>query len=761
MIYYRNHNFYDNEKPILLMAGEVHYFRLPKSRWSMHLDLAKAMGLNTIATYVPWIGHVEKENDLDFGKTDIYDLNGFIELCKEKGFYVFLRPGPYVMAELMNEGIPEWVFEKYPDVKPKTIDGKPIQGPIVDYLHPGFLHEVHTWYQQLLHEIGHHLQQHGGPIIGIQLDNEIGMLPWVSRQSIDSPYFMPNSIHKNDLYQKRLSCGEYEREYYLAYAKALESMFINLGVKDMNYFINIHGTSHGRGKTFPIGISQLMLTWQKTKMIPGTDVYFGNLTIEDVHDYYIIHEFLEATLEGEQPLTSLEFNCGDGNFGDNLASRTLPSAADFKLRMNMAQGYKMINYYLLTGGFNPRFKYGALRHSPFIAITGERHGYAAPIQPDGTTNYTFDRLARTTRMLTSLSPYIGELKPMKDDIAIAWISDIYMTTIADEKNPVVKDIQTAHEFQRNGVVWDTLIKQMMLLNYQLGAIDLERRPIDPQKTKLVIVPTTRFMANDLQQKLIDYHKQGGKLILAGECPTRNLLGQEDTLLLDYLGIRSKPVMVDWEVPFITLTRRHPIREAQSFRSYFAQVTESKDQPLFQLMNTNESVGVLGNRFALISSSYPGHLEVTIDILNHLDVTSNLQLMDHQGHLIALMQGDKDPHLLHLINLDHFDQKVKISYRGKPLFQGKSLDVFSQDAMMLPLDFTIPQGKIIDSTAELLEIHDDYLAFRLTQEEDEIRLIVNRLITPSPSYTVHDTKDMVIIRSNTHAKLHDRIIIHFN
>ena len=759
MIYYRNHNFYDDEKPIVLMAGEVHYFRLPKSRWSMHLDLAKSMGLNTIATYVPWIGHVEKEHDLDFN--DIYDLNAFMELCKEKELYVFLRPGPYVMAELMNEGIPEWVFEKYPDIKPKTIDGKPIQGPIVDYMHPGFLHEVQTWYTQLIHEIGHHLQQNGGPIIGIQLDNEIGMLPWVSRQSIDSSYFMPNAIRKDNPYQRRLDHGTYEREYYLAYAKALEFMFIQLGVKNMNYFINIHGTSHGRGKTFPLGISQLMLTWKKTKMIPGTDVYFGNLTVEDFHDYYIIHEFLDATLESDQPLTSLEFNCGDGNFGDNLASRTLPSAADFKLRMNMAQGYKMINYYLLTGGFNPRFKYGSLRNNPFIAITGERHGYAAPIQPDGKTNYTFDRLARTTKMLTSLGATIGEFKAIKDDVAMAWISDSYMTTIADETNPIIKEIQAAHEFQRNGVVWDTLIKHMLLLHYQMGAIDLERSVIHPKKTKMIIVPTTRYMAHDIQQTLINYHQQGGKLILAGECPTRNLLGQEDTLLLDYLGIKAKPVMVDWEVPFLTLTRHQPIREAKSFRSYFAQVTGSNDQPLFQLIDTHESVGVLGDRFVFISSSYPGHLDITKDILQHLGLSSNFKLSHHEGHLLSFMQGNQDSYLLHLINLDHFDQKVKISFQNKPLFEGKSLDVFAQDAWMLPLNLTIPQGKIIDSTAELLDIHQNSLVFRLTQERDEIRLLTDRLIVESPLYTIHKSQTKIIIQSNVHAKLHDRITIYFN
>lgn len=762
MITYQQHAFYQDGKPLLLLAGEVHYFRLPMDRWDDILNRAKEMGLNCIATYVPWIAHVEREHDIDFGqKTDHFNLRRFIQLAQKKGFVVFLRPGPYIMAEMMNEGIPEWVFEKYPDLKPKTLEGKDVKGPIVDYLHPGFLYEVKLWYEQVLHEVFDLFQQHQGPIFGLQLDNEIGMLAWVTKQTLTSHEYPVTSPKSEDGYQRRLLAGRGERAYYLAYALKLQAIFEELGVKDMNYFINIHGTSHGRGKTFPIGISQLLSTWQKTKMIPGTDVYFGDLNLEDFHDYYIIHALLDATLTHDQPLTSLEFNVGDGNFGDNLAARQLPSAADFKLRMNIAQNYRMINYYLLTGGFNPLFKYGPLRENPFVAITGERHGYAAPIQPDGSTNYTYFRLAETTRMLGNLSPYLATQKQIKDPVAIAWISDQYMTSIVDTHYPEIEDVQRCHEMHRNSIIWDQVIKHLLLLHYQLDAIDLDQMMPDPKKHKLLVVPQTKYMAHEIQEKLVSYLNLGGKLILAGECPTRDTNGKPDLTLMHALGIEPKPILYDWEVDFLILRSEQKIQNTHHFRSNYAQPIQTDHQALFTRMQTGEKVGMISDQAVVITSGYPGHIAITKSWLDHFHFQPKLNLSDHQGHLVSLVQGDEHPHFIHLINLDHIDQTVNIGFEHMTLFNGQTLHIMAQDAIMLPLSLDLPQGHLVDSTAELIEISDHHLSFRLTQPQDVIHLITPRLIELSNDYIIRQECHHYTIISKHHAKVKKTLILHFN
>ena len=49
----------------------------------------------------------------------------------------------------------------------------------------------------------------------------------------------------------------------------------------------------------------------------------------------------------------------------------------------MAQGNRLINYYLFAGGHNPPLDEPVGDGNDRIAFTGERHGFAAPIDPEG------------------------------------------------------------------------------------------------------------------------------------------------------------------------------------------------------------------------------------------------------------------------------------------------------------------------------------------------------------------------------------------
>ena len=40
-----------------MISGEMHYPRVPREAWRQRMKMAKAMGLNTIGTYVFWNMH--------------------------------------------------------------------------------------------------------------------------------------------------------------------------------------------------------------------------------------------------------------------------------------------------------------------------------------------------------------------------------------------------------------------------------------------------------------------------------------------------------------------------------------------------------------------------------------------------------------------------------------------------------------------------------------------------------------------------------
>ena len=90
-------NFYLNGEPFQVISGSIHYFRVVPEYWRDRLEKLKAMGCNTVETYIPWNAHEPKKGEFCFeGRLD---LVRFVKLAQELGLYVILRPSPYICAE--------------------------------------------------------------------------------------------------------------------------------------------------------------------------------------------------------------------------------------------------------------------------------------------------------------------------------------------------------------------------------------------------------------------------------------------------------------------------------------------------------------------------------------------------------------------------------------------------------------------------------------------------------------------------------------
>jgi len=106
--------------PRLLISGEIHYFRLQRHDWEDRILKLKAAGGNTVASYIPWLCHELEtgEIDLDGHTRPELDLGVFIDLCAVHDMYFFARPGPFIMAEMKNEGMPYRLYENHPEIVP-------------------------------------------------------------------------------------------------------------------------------------------------------------------------------------------------------------------------------------------------------------------------------------------------------------------------------------------------------------------------------------------------------------------------------------------------------------------------------------------------------------------------------------------------------------------------------------------------------------------------------------------------------------------
>ncbi len=145
-------------RPLQIISGELHYERIPHEYWRDRLKKARAMGLNTISTYVFWNLHEPKPGVYDF--TGSLDVAEFVRIAQEEGLYVILRPGPYACAEWDLGGLPAWLLAD-PNIVLRSADEK-------------FLAPAERWLQRLGRELAPLQITHGGPIIAVQVENEYG-----------------------------------------------------------------------------------------------------------------------------------------------------------------------------------------------------------------------------------------------------------------------------------------------------------------------------------------------------------------------------------------------------------------------------------------------------------------------------------------------------------------------------------------------------------------------------------------------------------
>ena len=147
-------------KPFKVLSGELHYARIPREYWRLRLRMAKAMGLNTVATYVFWNVHEPQPGVYNFqGNADLAE---FVRMAQEENLYVLLRAGPYSCAEWDLGGFPAWLL-KTPEMQ-KALRSND----------DAFMQAAERWLMRLGQEVASLQIGRGGPILATQMENEYG-----------------------------------------------------------------------------------------------------------------------------------------------------------------------------------------------------------------------------------------------------------------------------------------------------------------------------------------------------------------------------------------------------------------------------------------------------------------------------------------------------------------------------------------------------------------------------------------------------------
>lgn len=143
-------------RPVRLLSGALHYFRVHEAQWDHRLSMLRAMGLNCVETYVPWNLHEPRPGRF----RDVAALGRFLDAVRRAGLWAIVRPGPYICAEWENGGLPVWVTGRF--------------GRRVRTRDAAYLDAVRRWFAELLPQVVERQIDRGGPVIMVQAENEYG-----------------------------------------------------------------------------------------------------------------------------------------------------------------------------------------------------------------------------------------------------------------------------------------------------------------------------------------------------------------------------------------------------------------------------------------------------------------------------------------------------------------------------------------------------------------------------------------------------------
>lgn len=558
--YIKEAGFYLDGKKVFLNSGEIHYFRIKRELWDRHLEAAKDAGLTAVSTYVPWAWHEPEESVFDFNGNSCpeRDLGRWIQRCMDYGLYCIVKPGPFILAEYRGAGLPDWFLERHGDkVRMHNSRGEKVQSDGVSLFNRHYLEKVTSWYDQIMPFISRHEISAGGPVIMMQVCNEIGVFSWLAHQadyssevkerfisyltnrfriidelnmswetnyvSFDQIELPPDGMEpyasKGDLSRDH-EWHFFWRTYYGDYLKMLSKMVRERGITVPLYH-NLPGWIYGHGYEFPVNITMYSeLFNRKSEIIFGVDHIPEFVSYRNMHDDRIIND-ITAAMQGRKPLFAAEFQCGSREYH----VVTNPRELELFYKAGVANGLIGWNYYMFSQGHNPLRK----------GYSGSTFYWFSPLTADGDRTKTFRLVKRMSRIIRTSEEIIVDAV-RRAEICVLFYPPYYATEL---ERPAGNrcGLQYVPSAIRRPAFFDGLLKVLQLMNIDYDMVDLTTTSSEALlRYKQVWAFCTDEMDATSQQTIVEYIKAGGNAVIYPYLPDRDLAQQPCTVIRDAIEI---------------------------------------------------------------------------------------------------------------------------------------------------------------------------------------------------------------------------------
>jgi len=555
-----NH-FYLNDRKAFLNSGEIHYFRIKRELWDQHLQAACEAGLTTVSTYVPWAWHESEEGVFDFDGRSCpeRDLKGWLQRCQAKGLTCIVKPGPFILAETRGAGLPDWFLDQFREqVKMRDSKGKIVSSDGVSLFHPKYLEKLTRWYDHVMPFLHEREISAGGPIIMMQICNEIGLFSWLAHQADygervrarfiaylsttwksiaelnrrwETAY--PDFAHVELPPDGRLPyaskgdrCRDHDwhlfwRTYYGDYLRMLTRMARERGLK-VPFYHNLPGWIYGSGYEFPVNITMYEdLFGNKSELFFGVDHIPEFLSHRNMHDDRIINDITSA-MQGNKPLFAAEFQCGSREYH----VVTNPRELELFYKASIAHGLTGWNYYMFSQGRNPGRR----------GYSGDTFYWFTPLTAESERSSAFSLIQRMSKIVKTSERVILEAE-RKAEVCVLFYPPYYATEL-ERPETGASGLQYIASAIRRPAYFDGLLKVLQVLNIDYDMVDLCQASAETlAKYKQVWAFSTDEMNAGDQQTLLSYTRAGGQLVMFPCLPDREMSQAPCTLIRDALSVK--------------------------------------------------------------------------------------------------------------------------------------------------------------------------------------------------------------------------------
>lgn len=365
LVEWDHYSFHVDGQRLFVFSGEFHYWRYPVPElWRDLLEKVKAAGFNAFSIYGHWGFHSPSDGVLDFS-TGSHNFTLIMDLAKDLGMYMIVRPGPYVNAETNAGGYPLWVTTgEYGALRDND---------------PRYTAAWTPYWTNMSSLIAPHLITNGGNVILFQIENEFG------QQWTNVAAKTPN-----------VAAGEYMQ--LLEDSARASGIDVPLTHNDPNMrtFSWSKDYSDGIGNVDVVGLDSYPSCWScDLTECTGTNGQYVAYQVADYYDYF-------QNFSPTQPNFMPEFQGGSYNpWGGPEGGCPSDIGVDFAnlfYRNLIYQRVSAISLYMLFGGTN----WGWLA-TPVVASS---YDYSSPVSENraiGDKYYETKLLTMFTRVAKDLA----------------------------------------------------------------------------------------------------------------------------------------------------------------------------------------------------------------------------------------------------------------------------------------------------------------------------------------------------------------------